>query len=96
MSDTELEQYVRTAPDQPGLLRAGFPFGAALSPGRVGPWLERCRRRYRLAPAPSPPPSESTHLSAPELANRGATFLASLVERSPLSSSPRMQHFSSP
>jgi hypothetical protein len=96
MSDKELEQYVRTAPDQPGLLRAGFPFGAALSPGRVGPWLERRRRRYGLAPELSSPPSESTHMSAPELANRGAAFLASLVEHSPLSSSPSMQHFSSP
>jgi hypothetical protein len=77
MSDKELERYVRAAPDQPGLLRAGFPFGAAFSPGRLEPWLERHRRRQ------SPPEhiarSIIKPLSARELATRGSVFLSSLA-----------------
>ena len=41
MTTAELAQYLLTAPDQPGLLRAGFPFAAAFASGRVLPWLER-------------------------------------------------------
>jgi ribosomal protein S25 len=76
MTNAELSQYVRTAPDQPGLLRAGFPFGAAFSPSRVEPWLERHRRR-RVALAPGSP-SDGRTLPVQELAIRGSAFLDSL------------------
>jgi hypothetical protein len=76
MSDKELEKYVRAAPDQPGLLRAGFPFGAAFSPGRLEPWLERHRHR-RVVHAPCRAADDRT-LPVHELAIRGSAFLASL------------------
>jgi hypothetical protein len=78
MTNDELERYLRTAAEQPGLCRAGFPFGAALSPTRVEPWLER-RRRIRLrAPDRSPTP-EPESLDPTEIASRGRQFLASLA-----------------
>jgi len=77
MSDRELEQYVRTAPDQPGLFRAGFPFGAAFSRARIEPWLEKHRRRRQSAPDGGEV-SSSVPLSARELATRGSIFLSSL------------------
>ena len=78
MSEKELEKYVRAAPDQPGLLRAGFPFGAAFSPGRLEPWLERHRHR-RQSPPEHLERSTIKPLSARELATRGSMFLGSLA-----------------
>ncbi len=80
MSDEELERYLRTAPDQPGLSRAGFPFGAALSPGRVEPWLAKHRRRRDDVPGRSQL-SEVCPLPVSELGTRSAAFLSSLVGR---------------
>jgi hypothetical protein len=80
MSDEELERYFRTAPDQPGLSRAGFPFGAALSPGRVEPWLAKHRRRRDPLPSRLQP-SEICPLPVSELGTRSAAFLRSLVGR---------------
>jgi hypothetical protein len=86
MTNAELERYMRTAVDQPGLFRAGFPFGAALSPGRVEPWLEKHRRRKQVILEPSPRVPESELLSVSELARRGCAFLGSFAKL-PLSSS---------
>ena len=82
MSDKELERYIRVAPDQPGLLRAGFPFGAAFSDVRIEPWLERHRGRRQSAPDGGEP-SHTVALSARELAARGSTFLNSLAVGQP-------------
>jgi hypothetical protein len=87
MSDTELEQYVRVAPDQPGLFRAGFPFGAAFCPTRVQPWLQRHRPRRQVAPQLCGT-AEFQALSASELASRGTAVLVSLGERSQAPSCP--------
>jgi hypothetical protein len=76
MSDNELEKYVRAAPEQPGVLRARFPFSAAFSPGRLEPWLERHRQR-RVASVPSGA-ADDCGLPVHELAIRGSAFLASL------------------
>jgi len=78
MTTAELAQYLRTAPDQPGLLRAGFPFAAAFASGRVVPWLERQRRRRRSAARPLESASTQA-LSISELALRGSAFLEVLT-----------------
>ena len=76
MSDNELEKYVKAAPDQPGVLRAGFPFGAAFSPGRLEPWLKR--HRHRCAASVPSGAADDCALPVHELAIRGSAFLASL------------------
>jgi hypothetical protein len=78
MTYDELEGYVRAAPNQPGLCRAGFPFGAAMSASRVEPWLER-HRRIRLRALDRPSPSENSSLAPTEIASRGRQFLASMA-----------------
>jgi hypothetical protein len=86
MSDKELEQYELTAPDQPGLFHAGFPFGAAFCPSRVEPWLKRRRRQHHFIAKASLPRPEPA-LSAGELESRGTAFLGSLGVVPPLPSS---------
>jgi hypothetical protein len=78
MTDAELGKYLSAAPDQPGIARAGFPFGAALSPSRVEPWLEKYRRRERAAPERREV-ATPTPLSSSEIAMRGNAFLGSLA-----------------